>query len=42
MAAKQSVQKKRSKRERRTKIIIYFMVALMLISAITAGLAAFV
>ncbi|WP_143833224.1 DUF4044 domain-containing protein [Oceanobacillus timonensis] len=42
MAAKQSVQKKRSKRAFRTKLIIYFMVALMIISAVTAGLAAFV
>ncbi|MFD1065316.1 DUF4044 domain-containing protein [Oceanobacillus locisalsi] len=42
MAGKQSVQKKRSKRALRTKIIVYFMVALMVISAITAGLAAFV
>ncbi|WP_260052168.1 hypothetical protein [Oceanobacillus sojae] len=42
MSAKQSVQKKQSKRVRRNKIIVYFMVALMVISAITAGLAAFV
>nr|WP_251046108.1 MULTISPECIES: stressosome-associated protein Prli42 [unclassified Oceanobacillus] len=33
------MKKKRSKRERRTKFIIYIMIFLMLISTITAGLA---
>ncbi|MFS0751502.1 stressosome-associated protein Prli42 [Oceanobacillus sp. 1P07AA] len=36
---KQSLKKKRSKRERRTKFIIYIMIFLMLISTLTAGLA---
>ncbi|WP_249871939.1 stressosome-associated protein Prli42 [Oceanobacillus saliphilus] len=37
-----SAPKKRSKRERRNKIIIYIMIILMLVSTLTYGLAFFI
>ncbi|MCM3738791.1 stressosome-associated protein Prli42 [Oceanobacillus luteolus] len=40
--SKQSYAKRKSKRERRTKLIIYIMIALMLLSTLTAGLAFFI
>ncbi|WP_255770215.1 stressosome-associated protein Prli42 [Oceanobacillus alkalisoli] len=39
--SKQSYSKRQSKRQRRTKIIVYVMIILMLLSTFTYGLAAF-
>ncbi|MEJ8765242.1 MULTISPECIES: stressosome-associated protein Prli42 [Oceanobacillus] len=39
--SKQSYTKRQSKRQRRTKIIVYVMIILMLLSTFTYGLAAF-
>ncbi|PAV29575.1 hypothetical protein CIL05_11980 [Virgibacillus profundi] len=45
MAAKQTnkpAPKKRSKREKRTRLVIYIMIIAMLLSSLTAGLAMFI
>ncbi|WP_156290855.1 stressosome-associated protein Prli42 [Oceanobacillus salinisoli] len=40
--AKNSAPRRKSKRERRQKVIIYIMIIAMLLSTITAGLAYFI